>query len=275
MKILAELMRGTAPLFEGENEGGAAGAGNETQAGGAAADTQAGGAAAETQAAGAGNDTQPAAAAAPAAPDWKDRRIAQLTARNAQLAQKVAAQPAPAPKAPLDPTADFESRVAAQAAAQADALVAARTFNEKCNAEVDKGRGEFGANEFNASVSSLLLLVDTSDASSMANYQDFLESAIETGAGAALIFELGKNPDEAEKILALPPKRRAIELARKADAVAKPAEPSNAPRPMRAIESHGGRHEAIKASDPARADTLSTADWMARRNAEVAAQPRR
>ena len=263
MKILAELMSSVRPVWDEPNEG-ATGAPAESEPTPPGATGEAPAAASEPPA------TAPAAASDQ--PGWKDRRIGQLTARNAELARKLAEKNSTSAPAQPDPTADFEARVAAKAAETADALVAVRTFNEKCNEAVDKGRTDFGTAEFNASINGLVQLVDSSDPASLANYQDFLESALETGAAPSLIFELGKDLNEAERILALPPKRRAIELARKAEAVAKPTEPSSAPKPIRVIDAHGGRHDTYKPSDPVHADNLSTAEWMARRNAEVASQ---
>lgn len=220
-----------------------------------------------------------AAAAAPAPapveppkPDWKDKRIAQLTARLA--AKPASPAPAPAPAQP-DPTADFNARVNAAAQQQAQALAATAAFNQKCNEIVEAGRTTFGKDEFNSSVSGLLKLVDMADAGSAANYTDFLETAIETGAGAELLFELGRDLDEAQRVLELSPKKRAIELARKAESLGATAEPSKAPKPIRVIEAKGVRHEEIDPADASRADNLPIADWMERRNKQVAGRARR
>lgn len=278
MKTLAELMTGTRPVWSEANEGAS---GTETQSAASGADSIVAAAGADSQPAG-GADSQPASGAdsVPAAAkddSWKDRRIAALTAQKAELARKLNTPPqtTQAPNKPIDPAADWDERLRTEAAKQAQSIVAVQTFNEKCNAAVSAGREEYGEAEFNASVSGLQQLVDGSDAASIANYQDFLESAIETGSGAALIFELGKDQNEAERILALPPKRRAIELAKKATTVAKEPEPSNASKPIRPIEPRGGRHEQISPSDAERSDNLSTADWMDRRNAEVASRAAR
>ncbi len=70
------------------------------------------------------------------------------------------------------------------------------------------------------------------------------------------------------------PRKMTIELARLAGAGKDPGV-SAAPKPITPITPVGNRHEQIAASDPAKADQLSSAEWHARRNAEVAAQPRR
>ena len=271
MKTLAEQLRGYGLVFEGEDEGAggkaaepANGAGADSTPAGAADDKTAGEAEGKKEAAPAGDDKKP---------DWKDRRLAQLTARlsqaNAALAEKTAA-PATAP----DANETFDALVAEQAAKQARAIAAKASFDEKCNAAAQAGREKFGEKAFNESLDQILSLVDRTNPAEIANYQEFLASAIETGEAPKIIYELGRDPDEVARVLALTPRKMTIELAKMADAGKDPGV-SAAPKPITPIDSKGGRHEQIAASDPTKADTLSTSDWMARRNAEIAAQPRR
>lgn len=266
MKTLAELMSTVRPVWAPED----AGAGAATQAATGANDSVVAGAGADSVAAGAGDGTQAAGAAAAAAekpkgPDWKDKRIATLTAR---LNAKNTAAPAE-PAKPLDPTADFNRRVAEEAQRLAPQLTAMQKFDEACLVAVTKGKEEYGDKEFVGAVNALRSIVDETDAASQATYTDLIESALETGAAPAIIFDLGSNLDEAQKLFDMSPKRRAVELTRKAAALGGAAESSTLPKPIVPVESRGARHEAISPSDPARSDNLSTADWMARREAEI------
>ncbi len=85
----------------------------------------------------------------PKTKDWKDNRIARLTA---QLRQAQTAPQQQPPEKPLSPTEDFDKRVSDAAARQAAALVAISTFNEKCNAVALAGQAEYGEKEFNESL---------------------------------------------------------------------------------------------------------------------------
>lgn len=204
----------------------------------------------------------------PPKPDWRDKRIAQLTA---QVRAAATPAPAPAPAPAKDPViADFEKRVADAAAAQAPLLAARAQFDRDCNDAVAKGRAEYGKEAFDAATGTLLALVTPNDQTSQAAYFNLLQSAIDAGEPAKLLFELGNDPDEAMRLMSLPPRRVIVELAKRSTAPT-PAEVSSAPRPITPIEPRGGRHEELDPSDPERADTLSTADWMARRNKQVAA----
>jgi hypothetical protein len=260
MKLLAELIRGAAPLWDEPDPVKDPVAEPKAEP------------VAEPKA-----EPEPAAQPDAALPKWAQDRINKLTAQKADLQSKLnsAAKPAPATAAtaaPLDPAADWDSRLADAAQRQAQAMVATQTFNERCNAAVEAGRAEYGEAEFNAAVAGLQKLVDATDAASIATYQDMLESALETGKAADLIYELGRDLNEAQRVFDLSPKKRAIELAQRAAKAGSVAEPSSAAKPIRAIEPRGGRHEQISADDTERADKLSTAEWMARRNAQVAAQ---
>lgn len=202
--------------------------------------------------------------------DWRDKRIAQLTARlkesQAKVAQLGEAKPAEgeAPAGRLT-----EAEVEARAEAKAQALAAQRKFNDDCNAAAEAGRTAYGREAFNDSISKLTSsLVDTSDTASVQAYNELLLAALETGEAPRLLYELGQNLDEAERILSLSPTRRAVELTKLA--LREPEKISQAPKPINPIGNRGASHSHIEPDDVERGDRLSTAEWMKRRNEQVA-----
>lgn len=247
-----------------------------------AAEAQAQAAAAETPGEAPAGEA-PASAAAGEAPaakpaDWKDKRIAKLTARLAELAAKAEPAAQSAPKAPLDPTADFDARVAQ--------AVQIQEFNRQCDQVGQLGRQRYGNSEFQSAVRNLVEnFVDKSDSRTVLTYNTFLQAAIDSDAGADVIFALGSDPNdlsEAERILSLPPIKMAAAVAKLAvklesatQAAASP-DVSRAPKPIRPIGNNAGSaHSEISPSDPDRQSHLSTAEWMKRREAEVAKSGRR
>jgi len=193
--------------------------------------------------------------------------------REEQQKGKASATPAPAAKAgPLDPTADFNGRVAAAAAAQ----VAATRFNEKSNAAAATGRAKYGKDEFNSSIRSLVsqFVPDDSDRDALGRYNAFITAALATGHAEDVIFELGRNLDEAESVMELDPLEMTAELTRRfalpaTTGAANKNEISGAPKPIRPI-TPSGNETILDPANPDQASKLSTSEWMARRNEQVA-----
>jgi flagellar biosynthesis/type III secretory pathway protein FliH len=221
----------------------------------------------------------PAAVAAPEAPkpaekpaekpvDWRDRRIAQLTAQlHAERAKLARLTPATEPPAesPEASAAAIEARAQALAAER----VAQQEFNRRCNEAAIAGRAAFGEAAFNERIQNLTQLVDKQDPASVASYTTFIDATLETGEAPRLLYQLGADLNEAARLLALPPVKMALELAKLAVKPA-PAEPSKAPKPITPIGGKGAANESIDPTDPERAGSLSTAEWMRRREKQIA-----
>jgi hypothetical protein len=184
-----------------------------------------------------------------------------------------AAQPAagtPDPKATeAAPTTDAE--IERLANLKAEAISAQRLFNQRCNDAALAGRRDFGEQEFNSAIAGLQQIYDASDPQSNAAYLALVDAALETGEGPRVLYELGKDLDEASRLLALSPAKMGLELGKRLSGSATPAV-SGAPKPITPVGSRGRSHEAISASDPERADKLTTEAWMRRREAEVLAR---
>lgn len=208
----------------------------------------------------------PAKPAAAAKPDWKDRRIAQLTARLRQQERGGAAAPAPTPAA-VAPAASPD--ISAEVERRAAELRVQDEFNRQCNEVATAGRTAFP--DFEDRVRVLQSLVTPGDSGEAAAYTELLSAAIETGEGAKLLHELGGDPDEAERLLRLSPRRMAVELTRKAAvlAAAAPTNITQAPKPITAVNNRGGSRIAIDPTDPDRSEGLTTREWMERREKQV------
>lgn len=226
----------------------------------------------EDSSAGAPGDGASPPAAGDAKPDWRDARIARLTAQRreaetrAQSAETALAQArAGGASAGLD-EAEFARRVEVEATRRA----AAKAFNDSCNEVHQSGVKTY--TDFNSAIERLTRLVDKEDQESLVAYNQFLQAAIDTGRAEHVLYALGNDLNEAQRLLALRGSKLGVELAKVAYAVPGGLQVSSAPKPLRPVASRGASHEAIQASDPERADTLAIDTWMARREAEIAAK---
>jgi hypothetical protein len=197
----------------------------------------------------------PAAPAAPepdrtapeAAPkeDWREQRIRALTAKNAAESERVRAleerlealiraQPKPegaAPAAPAQPS-NMEAMVAAE--------VDRRRFDEACNSTYSAGKAKFP--DFDAAVGGFNLIGGAPPA--------FLKAVTALDHSADVFYTLGKDPSEAMRVMALPPERMAIELARMEAKITAPPPPkpiSRAPSPISPI---AAGHEIDENAEP-------------------------
>jgi len=201
--------------------------------------------------------------------DWKDKRIAQLTAQLAQARQS------PKPVAAPEPPAGPDVVPASEVERRAMELAAIQDFNRRCDETQQAGRQAFGQ-EFDQRVGGIRQLVDPQNPSEVASYNQLLDAAIQTGNGPALIHALGGDPDEAQRILSLSPVRMAVELSKMAQKIEPQDDQRGSvspslPPPIRAVVgARGAVHEKIEPDDPTREDRLSVEEWMRRRSAQVA-----
>jgi hypothetical protein len=227
----------------------------------------------------------------PKLPDWAEKKLAESSfeAREAkrrakELEDKVAAYEAvekaraaapPAPNAADDAAAranapdggyksqaEFDAAVAAEAGrreAAARAQQAAEAFDAKCNAAYAKGKETF-ADDFDGAVKNLQ--------SVGAMQREVLDLVLETEDPAKVLYELGSDPDKAAALIAMPPAKRALEIARIAvvpPPKSKPANLSNAPRPVTPVDG-----SARVSSEPSDEDDDET--FFRKREAQLAAR---
>lgn len=203
--------------------------------------------------------------------DWRDREIERLRRINRELRAATPKQAATttdtttttAAATPGLSEADVETR----AQIRAEQLAAQREFDSRCQAAAEAGRASFGP-QFDQSVNALRGLVDQNDSQQVNAYNSFLVAALETGEAAKLVHVLGQDLDEASRVLALPPTKMAVELAKMS--IKEPQELTRAPRPIRPIASTARVNNAqINPDDPNRAGDLPIDVWMQRRTNQV------
>lgn len=136
----------------------------------------------------------------------------------------------------------------------ADQKAAQRQFDNDCNLAFVKGKAAH-PEDFEDAVRSFAALGGTQ--------RDVLEDVLATDNPADVLYELGKDADEAARVLALPPKRRLAEMIKMANKpTAKPAV-SKAAAPITKV---GG--SSAKDFDFAD-DKADDAEWFARRQKTV------
>jgi hypothetical protein len=170
-------------------------------------------------------------------------RLAAKAADNRRLNEELSKTIKPVPEA--DPAAaadgeqpvraDFKTKAEFYTAVQAEAnrRVAVQEFNNKCNAVEDKGSKAFGA-KWNTAKAQLGILDDEGRIP-----LDLLSTALETDDPAKVLFELGSDIEKATEFMAMTPLRRAIAMAKIADAKAPVRQQSKAPAPVDPIGGKG------------------------------------
>ena len=189
---------------------------------------------------------------------WFNRRIDELT-----KARREAERRAEALEAILrqrDNPGQQETPQAQQPQADpyqlAEQIANQRTLNEAANRTYQAGKEAYG-DDFDAAVNTLRQVTDLSQR------PDFLEAVVALPNAHEVYHHLGKNPDDAAHVLSLSPVKMAMELATLSAKVGRPKPQSRAPAPITPV----GK-SAAPASELV--DELPTAEWMARREAQLA-----
>lgn len=156
----------------------------------------------------------------------------------AQLQTQRPAQPAQQPSGTLS-EADVERRVEQRATA--------RELNNACDAIHDVGVSKYA--DFEGVVGTYGLLGGPPPA--------FLEALASLGkeVGAKVFYDLGKDPDEAARVMAMPPVKMAMALAKMASATPKAIPVSKVPDPIRPVQGSNTRSDA----EP---DAKNDPDWV-------------
>jgi len=149
---------------------------------------------------------------------------------------------------------------------RAQQMAITQDFNRRCDEAALSGRAQFGEAEFNGRIANLQKLVDNSDQQSVDSYNALLTAALETGEAPKVLHALGADMNEAQRILAMHPTRMAVELTKRAMQASPNV--SGAPKPITPVGNRGD-HRQLAPDDPDRADHLSTAEWMRRREQQV------
>jgi len=203
---------------------------------------------------------EPAAPPEPKKEPWWEARLRQKTAqqkaaeaRAAELERELAAYRSAQADKPAGDVPEPAPKVAPKAddiRAEARRLLDEERRIEDTNRWVKAGNDEF--KDFNEKSATLASLGATEK-------PEFVQALVAIKDGHKLVPKLADDPDEAMRILALPPLKMAAELGRMAAALdAAPKKPiSNAPRPVAPI---GGSARA--AADDIADPKLSMAEWV-------------
>ena len=188
-------------------------------------------------------------------PAWVQRRIDQLTREKHEERRKREALEAQLTK-PAETSTDTppsQEQIEARAGQLAQAQLKQAKFDEACNTAYTKGKSEF--QDFDDTLRTFGMLGGLTP--------EFLEVATDLPDGHKVLYALGKNPEEASRVLCLPPLKMAAELARMADKLGKtaPKPVSGAPAPITPVD---GTTRVEK--DP---EKMSMDDWMRWRNETV------
>lgn len=210
---------------------------------------------------------------------WEQRRIDQLTrkryeekaradyaqqratALEAELAAARGQKPAETPQVAITP-----EKIQAMVQEHAQELVRGQRFDEASNKAAKAGEKEFP--DFAKAVVTLNTMGALFDEKGPT---DLADTIMQSDLSHKLLHHLGSNPDEAEIILALPPKLQARQIglleARLSQAPAAPTVPlvSKAPAPIVPAGSRANASDAPSDKDDA-------ATWQAKRAAEIAAR---
>lgn len=230
--------------------------------------------------------------------DWRDRRIGEqqqrLRERNARIAELEAqlrgqnqGQPQPpqpgqgngqqwqppAGQLPQQFIPQNQGDIQRQIDEAAAQLATAREFNRRCDEVAAQGRQQY--QNFDSRVQRLVGLIDNSDPQQRNQYNAFLNACLETGQAARLVFDLGGDLNEASRIMAMEPVKMAVELT-KLSARATTTEASRAPSPLNPMASAAqAMRTSIQPDDADNSDSLSTEEWMRRREEQVASRRQR
>lgn len=200
---------------------------------------------------------------------WEEKRGREAAEARAQLAEQTLAElarldPNVAATLGREPTAPAgdPARPAARTYTQAEVLALAQqtaantVFNQQVDAAVLAGRAAH--NDYDASIAELRKLTGPEMPVT------FVQAALETGELTEIVYSLGKNPSEADRILSLPPLKQAVALARYADELRgarKTPEPSRAPEAI-APKVTGRAMTEMELDDP----KLPLQEFIRRRN---------
>lgn len=200
---------------------------------------------------------------------WKEKRLAKVAAqRDEERARtKVLEDELAALKAGNGGAAS-EEEIERRVAERLKVAAPEKTWNDRMNTLVTAGRDKFGVEKFNQSIQQLRTLVDPKDPAEAQQYRAFLAAVDETGEGAGLIYDLGRDPGRFQEIMEMPPLRMAVELTRLSTKLKEPEKLSGMPQPIKTVESHGIHYEEIKPDSEA-GKKLPIGEWMARREKQA------
>lgn len=222
-------------------------------------------------------------------PEWAQKRINELTAKRyeaeraaktesdarlaaeaktadllKQLSEAKGGTPAPTTNGAKPPAQLSEEEINRLVMEKAALIAQVNDFNKACNTIAETGKKEFA--DWDDTLKNLGLVGAVGQNAS----PEFLETAIELQAPHKVLHYLGSNLEEAEKVIKLPPKKMALELARLEARLNAPASApvtppvSSAPPPVIPVAG-GAKPPALSIDDP----NISAEDFFAIRAKQI------
>lgn len=189
----------------------------------------------------------------------RDRQLAEAQAENErlrELAERVASQQSTTTEDTTTRAASAQTTEQIQREAEriANARFAQDTYNRDCNDAFNKGKKSYG-DKWEPALKTLGQFPE------IANSQEVMQQILRTDDPAKVLYELGNNPEETQRILELPESRRQTELIKIAikEEKVQQSKPSNAPPPVETLNGRGGPAK----SDDLYDDKMSDEDFYA------------
>ncbi len=207
--------------------------------------------------------------AEPPKKDWKDDRIAKLT-HDLNEARRAAAAAPPPVQNPGETEAQFQARVDAAATEKAGLMAAQADWDRQCNTVAEQGKAEFP--DFDARIKAITSTLNPQDQAEVEAYNGVIAAALETGAAHKVLYALGSDVAEYQRIMKLSPVKRAMELGKMAVGLVNDKPPSNLPKPITPVQSGGVHYEGIAPDDPQKGMKLPKAQWFKQREEQARAK---
>jgi hypothetical protein len=185
---------------------------------------------------------------APKDPHWLTKRInREVAKRNEILREKEALEAELKVLRAANPAAKPVEDIQKLVEDKAKELIQVREFNQKCDMIYEDGIAEYG--DFTRALETLksMNVVTT----------PFLELVTDLDDGHKVLYHLGKNPEEADRIQNLPPAKQALALAKLQNSLDAPKKPlikdndsepatkvSKAPKPIEPVDTKLGKNSS-------------------------------
>jgi hypothetical protein len=204
---------------------------------------------------------------------WEEKRAREAAEARAKLAEDTIAElqklgvakPAEGEAKPEPPKPAVRTFTQAEVEAEARRLAANAQFNTRMDEVVFAGRKEHP--DFDEAIAGLKTVTGPVVPG------EFLAAALETGSAGALIYHLGKNPSEADRILSMPAVAQAVALTKLASELGaqQNALGEAEPRVTRAPKPIAPRVGGATRAEPD-LETMPMTEFIAKRNEQERAQ---
>lgn len=147
-------------------------------------------------------------------PDWRDRRIARLTAEKRALEARVSTATPAKPAETAKPEEVDREKIREEERQRIAAEARTQEFNDACNAVVARGKKQF--DDWDDTIKKIGNSVGP--LAELEQKHGFVTFVLDTSNPEKVIYELGQDPDRMEEVLSMRPGKMIIELEKIAKA---------------------------------------------------------